>query len=103
MSLTINKTAWLVPKLLILIFIASAGIGVFEAGLALRGKQEPGLTPNQIALMFTACSLVMFVIQAFVFSPWFKQEMTRWLIAPALSAHDCDAEITPMRNPEDYQ
>ena len=26
----------------------------------------------------------MFVIQAFVFSPWFKPDMTRWLIAPAL-------------------
>lgn len=86
MSVAIDdKTAWLVPKLLILTFIVSAGIGVFEVGLALRGKQELGLTPYQIALMFTECSLVMFVIQAFVFSPWFKPDMTRWLIAPALS------------------
>lgn len=85
MSLYMDKAAWLVPKLLILTFIVSAGIGVFEVGLALRGKQELGLTPYQIALMFTECSLVMFVIQAFVFSPWFKPEMTRWLIAPALS------------------
>ena len=81
----VDKTAWLVPKLLILTFIASAGVGVFEVGLALRGKQELGLTPFQIALMFTECSLVMFVMQAIVFSPWFKPDMTRWLIAPALS------------------
>ena len=37
------------------------------------------------APMFTECSLVMFVIQAIVFSPWFKPDTTRWLIAPALS------------------
>ena len=82
---SVDKTAWLVPKLLILTFIVSAGIGVFEVGLALRGKQELGLTPYQIVLMFTECSLVMFVMQAIVFSPWFKPETTRWLIAPALA------------------
>ena len=76
---------WLVPKLLILAFIVSAGVGVFEVGLALRGKQELGLTQYQIALMFTECSLVMFVVQAFVFSPWVKPEATRWLIAPAFA------------------
>ncbi|MEK6211986.1 MAG: MFS transporter [Pseudomonadota bacterium] len=80
-----DKSAWLVPKLLILTFIVSAGVGVFEVGLALRGKQELGLTPYQIALMFTECSLVMFVMQAIVFSPWIKPDTTRWLIAPALA------------------
>ncbi len=77
--------ARLVPKLLILTFIVSAGIGVFEVGLALRGRQELGLTPYQIALMFTECSLVMFVVQAIVFSPWIKPATTRWLLAPALA------------------
>ncbi len=76
---------WLVPKLLTLAFIVSAGIGVFEVGLALRGKQELGLTQYQIALMFTECSLVMFVVQALVFAPWVKPESTRWLIAPAFA------------------
>ena len=76
---------WLVPKLLALTFIVSSGIGVFEVGLALRGKQELGLTQYQIALMFTACSLVMFVVQAVVFSPLIKPATTRWLIAPALA------------------
>jgi MFS family permease len=82
---SIDKTEWLVPKLLMLTFIVSAGVGVFEVGLALRGKQELGLTSHHIALMFTECSLVMFVMQAIVFSPWFKPDKTRWLIAPALS------------------
>ena len=82
---SVDKSVWLVPKLLILTFIASAGIGVFEVGLALRGKQELDLTPYQIAAMFTECSLVMFVMQAIVFSPWVKPDTTRWLIAPALA------------------
>ena len=76
---------WLVPRLLSLAFIVSAGIGVFEVGLALRGKQELGLTQYQIASMFTLCSLVMFIVQAIVFSPWVKPAATRWFIAPALA------------------
>ena len=85
-SLTVvGSTPWVLPTLLILTFIVSAGIGVFEVGLALRGKQELGLTAYQIALMFSECSLVMFVMQAIVFAPWFKADRTRWLIAPALA------------------
>lgn len=74
----------LVTRLLVLTFIVSAGVGVFEVGLALRGTQELRLTPYQVALMFTECSLVMFVMQAVVFSPLIKVDNTRWLIAPAL-------------------
>lgn len=80
-----EKVSWLVPKLLTLTFLVSVGIGVFEVGIALRGKQELGLSSYQIALMFTECSLVMFALQAIVFSPWFKPDRTRWLIAPALA------------------
>ena len=76
---------WLVPQLLTLSFVVSAGVGVFEVGLALRGKQQLGLTQYQIAAMFTECSLVMIVVQAIVFSPWIKPELTRWFIAPALA------------------
>jgi MFS family permease len=78
-------TEWLVPKLLTLTFIVSAVIGVFEVGIALRGKQELALSTTQIALMFTECSLVMFLVQAIVFSPRFNPAITRWLIAPALA------------------
>jgi MFS family permease len=76
---------WLLPQLLGLSFIVSASVGVFEVGLALRGKQELGLTPYQIGIMFSECSLIMFVVQAIVFSPWVKPETTRWLVAPALA------------------
>jgi len=77
--------ARLVLKLLSLAFVVSAGVGVFEVGLALRGKQELGLTQYQIALMFSECSLVMFAVQAIIFSPWVKPATTRWFIAPALA------------------
>jgi MFS family permease len=80
-----GSNARLVPRLLALSFIVSAGIGVFEVGLALRGKQELGLTSYETALMFTACSVVMLIVQAIVFSPFVKPEWTRWLIAPALA------------------
>ena len=83
--LAANRLTWLMPKLLVLTFIVSASVGVFEVGLALRGTQELGLTPTQVALMFTECSLVMFVVQAIVFAPWFNPSITRWLIAPALA------------------
>ncbi len=76
---------WLVPKLLVLTFFVSTGVGVYMVGLALRGKQELGLTQYQIALMFTECSLMMILVQALVFSPWIKPETTRWFIAPALT------------------
>ena len=75
----------LVQKLLVLVFIVSSGVGVFEVGLALRGKQELGLTQYQIAAMFTECSLVMIVAQAIVFSPLVRPASTRWLITPALA------------------
>jgi predicted MFS family arabinose efflux permease len=80
-----RESPWLVRKLLALAFIVSAGVGVFEVGLALRGKQELGLTQYQIATMFTECSLVMFAVQAAIFSPWIDSRTTRWFIAPALA------------------
>jgi MFS family permease len=84
-STAADGSARLVLKLLSLAFIVSGAVGVFEVGLALRGKQELGLTQGQIALMFTECSLVMIVVQSLVFSPLVKPATTRWLITPALA------------------
>ena len=83
-TLAATVPAWVLPTLLTLTFIVSAGVGVFEVGLALRGKQELGLTPYQIAVMFSECSLVMFAAQAIVFSPLVKPQATRWLVPPGL-------------------
>jgi len=80
------KSPPVITKLLVLTFVVSTGIGVFEVGLALRGTQELHLTKYQIALMFTECSLVMFVAQAVAFSPWIGVETTRRFITPSLVA-----------------
>ncbi len=87
--------AWVLPNLLALTFIVSAGVGVFEVGLALRGKQELGLTPYQIAMMFSECSLVMIVAQAIVFSPLVKPRATRWLVPPALAVLTASLFLVP--------
>ena len=91
----VRVAPWLISRLLFLAFIVSAGVGVFEVGLALRGKQELGLTQYQIAAMFTECSLVMIVVQAVVFSPWVKPETTRWLVAPALAILSASLFLVP--------
>jgi predicted MFS family arabinose efflux permease len=36
--------------------------------------------------MFMECSLVMFIAQGVIFSPFIKPESTRWLFAPGLAA-----------------
>ena len=94
---TSETSPWLVPKLLALAFIVSAGVGVFEVGLALRGKQELGFTQYQIALMFTECSLVMFVVQAIIFSPWSSPKRRAGLShQPSLSSQRvCFLFLTP--------
>lgn len=70
--------------LLLLAFVVSTGGGVFETDLALRGEGQLGLTPYQVAVMFTECSLVMILAQAIGFAPAIRPKMSRWVIAIAL-------------------
>ncbi len=91
----VDGAATLMPRLFMLSFIVSAGVGAFEVGLVLLGKQELNLTPYQIALMFSECSLVMFAMQAIVFSPWVKPSATRLLIAPALAVLAAGLFVVP--------
>lgn len=70
--------------LLLLTMIVTAAIGVFEVGLALRANQTLQMDATTLALMFSECSIVMFVAQAVVFSPRVKPETTPPLVAPAL-------------------
>jgi MFS family permease len=72
-------------RLLIISLVTAAAIGAFEVGLSLRGKAVLGLDAYRIGLMFTECSLVMFVAQGLVFSPLVKPEATRWLLGPGLA------------------
>ena len=70
-------------RLLLISLLLAVGLGTFEVGLALVGKQELGLTPGQIGLMFAECMVAMAVAQVLVFNPWFPPRATRWLLAPA--------------------
>jgi MFS family permease len=73
-------------RLLAIALVTAAAVGAFEVGLSLRGKVVLGLDAYRIGMMFTECSLVMFVVQAVVFSPLVKPEATRWLFGPGLAA-----------------
>ena len=72
-------------RLWIVAFVTALAVGSFEVGLSLRAKQSLGLDAAHIGAMFAECSLVMFVVQALVFSPLMDPARTRWLIWPALA------------------
>lgn len=72
-------------RLWVIAFVTAFAIGAFEVGLSLRGKQILGMDASQIGMMFAECSLVMFVVQALVFSPLIKPEVTRWFVTPGLA------------------
>ena len=74
----------LIVRLLSISFVTALAVGAFEVGLALRGKQVLNLNAYQIGMMFTECSLVMFVVQALVFSPLVKPDLTRRFMTPGL-------------------
>jgi MFS family permease len=68
--------------LLGLTFVIALTVGVFEVGVALRGGRLVTVTPAELAMMFTVCSLVMFAAQAILFSPLVRAERTWRVLAP---------------------
>lgn len=66
-------------------FVTAVAVGAFEVGLSLRGKYVLGMDASRIGMMFAECSLVMFAVQALVFSPFIKPETTRWLFTPGVA------------------
>jgi MFS family permease len=71
-------------QLLLLTGFVAVGVTAFEVGLALRGRAL-GMTPYQVGIMFAECSLIMFAVQALVFSPLMAPSSTAKLITPALA------------------
>lgn len=74
----------LMIRLCAIAFVSTLAIGAFEVGLSLRGKQILGMDAYQIGMVFAECSIIMFVVQALVFSPLIKPDVTRWLLSPGL-------------------
>jgi MFS family permease len=83
-------------RLWIIAFVTAVAVGAFEVGLSLRGKQVLGMDAYQIGMMFTECSLVMFLVQALVFSPLIRPEITRWFIAPRLALLAIGLVLVPL-------
>ena len=92
-----KQNGWpITARLLMISFITMMAVGAFEVGLTLRGKQILGMDAFRIGIMFTECSLVMFVAQAIVFSPLVKPEATRWLFTPCLAALATGLVLIPL-------
>jgi len=82
-------------RLLAIAFVTAFAIGSFEVGLSLQGKSL-GLDAAHIGRMFAECSLVMAVVQAVIFSPLIKPELTRWFIAPGLAILSLGLIVVPL-------
>ena len=81
-------------RLLVLAAIVAGGVGTFEVGLTLRSGDH-AMAPGDLAIMFAACSIVMFVVQGVVFSPLVKASSTRWFIAPAFAVMALGLALIP--------
>jgi predicted MFS family arabinose efflux permease len=77
-------------------FVSTLAIGAFEVGLSLRGKLVLGMDSNQIGMMFAECSIVMFVVQALIFSPLIRPDITRWFLTPGLVALALGLVLVPL-------
>ncbi len=68
--------------LLALSLLVMLGLGSFEVGMALLGQQVLNLQPREIGWMLGECSLVMILVQVFVFTP-LLQRVGSSLLAPS--------------------
>lgn len=81
-------------RLLALAAMAAGGLGAYEVGLTVRNV-ELAMGPAALGLMFATCSVVMFAVQAIVFSPLMKPAAARLLVAPAFLVMAIGLAIIP--------
>lgn len=80
--------------LLALSLLVMLGLGSFEVGMALMGKQVLNLQPREIGWMFFECSLVMILVQIFVLAPLIRRVGSS-LLAPAFLAMAAGIALLP--------
>ncbi len=68
--------------LLALSLLVMLGLGSYEVGIALYGRQVLSLGPREIGWMFAECSLVMILAQILVLVPLIRRQGGRRLLAP---------------------
>jgi MFS family permease len=95
---TINKPdkRAIMLRLSTIAFVSTLAIGAFEVGLSLRGKLILSMDAYQIGMMFAECSIVMFLVQALVFSPLIKPDITRWFLTPGLAVLAIGLVLVPL-------
>lgn len=81
-----RKTDGLRMTLLSLSFVAALVVGAFEVGISVPRGEAPEATSGQIAIMFLICSLVMFGVQALLFSPLVRPDHTWRVLVPSFVA-----------------
>ncbi len=81
-----NRELQAVPldNLLLLALLGMFGLGSFEVGVALQGQQILNLNPFQIGMLFMECSLMMVLVQVFLFEPLVRYFSFRYIIVSAL-------------------
>lgn len=80
--------------LLALSLLVMLGLGSFEVGMALLGKQVLNLQPREIGWMFFECSLVMILVQIFVLAPLIRRVGSS-LLTPAFLAMAIGIALLP--------
>lgn len=77
-------------------FATAAAVGTFEVGISLRGKFVLAMDSLEIGMMFAVCSLVMFLAQGVVLSPWVRPDWTRWLFLPGIASLSLGLMLVPV-------
>lgn len=80
--------------LLALSLLVMLGLGSFEVGMALLGKQVLNLQPREVGWMFVECSLVMILVQVFILAPLIRRVGSS-LLAPAFLAMAIGIALLP--------
>lgn len=81
--------------LLALSLLVMLGLGSYEVGIALLGRQVLNLGPREIGWMFAECSLVMILAQTLVLAPLIRRQGGRRLLAPGFLAMAAGVGLLP--------
>lgn len=81
--------------LLALSLLVMLGLGSYEVGIALLGRQVLNLGPREIGWMFAECSLVMILVQTLVLAPLIRRRGGSRLLAPGFLAMAAGAGLLP--------
>ena len=74
-----------VSSFFLLSMVLMYGVGIFEFGLSSQALGTLQLKPDQLGLMYTACALIMLLMQALFFASNFRRFADRYLLVPSFA------------------